>query len=682
MTVAQEDALYDFLDDASAPFTTAAAAAAIRRKEPGGTRRLAEEVEAFLHARKLAFPIGPKTFGGSEWISRRAYFSAGSFSIAPTRLEIRNGILIPGHRCVPFANPILLPHEFQFRFEGKAIPHTTTEGPPEDFYPFYDLYGEEYAPQYLARDNPENEESFNADAYEDPPEVSIKTLDMRALYRELSFVPGDRFVARVVDWKGGVFELTRWKPTGSPEEKAEFAEWASEAEKGFLASFDKLGPGASTEEQIAFAYWFGGERMARTPAYSLEEYLYEKTDKIETVPYGMETRFWRAGKEIPDRGPWTEMSGPPDKTDVELLLARLGVPVSEYVVESYIRDSFYIRDSDVHRVFERLLPSSIKVDQTERLFIAQFIAEARDDLKETYNYFTDKDMGALRSRVAELHTAIIDLVARLGSEGDGAPWLPKHAFVTLSQLQTHAANLLEDLDYDDPPDERELTGMENSLDGMIDTYEDLKEAIEEARDGFRRSRLSLVRADPFGGADSWRTVQLSLSGTGVWRRLTVPESMPLSSLHLCVQAAFGWRGGRMHGFVAGGRAFGPDPEAGVFAEKDASLGSLVAESVFEFSYDYDYGSEWEVRITILHASEPDPSDIPRCLAGEGAAPPETIGGPLRFRRFVSALKGEVGGEKDLAEAELGAGFDPGAFDQAAVNLRLSQSFQKEKGDSE
>ncbi|MFA6506773.1 MAG: plasmid pRiA4b ORF-3 family protein [Treponemataceae bacterium] len=682
MTVAQEDALYDFLDDASAPFTTAAVTAAIRRKESGGTRRLAEEVEAFLHSRKLAFPLEPKTIGGSEWVSRRAFFSAGVFSISPSRLEIRNGILIPGHRCVPFANPILLPHEFQFRFEGTLIPNTTTEGPPEDFYPFYDLYGEEYAPQYLARDNPENEESFNADAYEDPPEVSIKTLDMRALYRELAFVPGDRFSARVIDWKGGVFELERNKRTGSPEETESLSEWMIAAEKGFLASFESLGPGASTEEQIAFSYWFGGQRMLRTPSYSLEEYLYEKTDKIETVPYGMETRFWRAGKEIPDRGPWTELSGPPDKTDVELLLARLGVPVSEYVVESYIRDSFYLKDSEVHRVLERLLPPSIKIDQNERLFIAQFVVEARDDLTQTYNYFSDKDMGPLRSRVAELHTAVIDLVARLGAEGDGGAWLPKHAFVTLSQLQTHAANLLEDLDYDDEPDDREITGMENSLDGMIDTYEDLKEAIDEARDGFRRSRLSLVRSELPEGAESWRTVQLALSGTGVWRRLSVPASMSLALLHVCIQAAFGWRGGRLHGFVAGGRVFGPGPEAGVFPEKDVSLGSLVAEGVFEFTYDYDYGSEWEARITILHASDSDPSGHPRCLAGEGAAPPETIGGPLRFRRFISAFKGEAGGEKELALAELGSNFDPDAFDSAAVNERLSLAFHAGKGESE
>lgn len=677
MTVVQEDALYDYLDDAAQPFTTAAAAAAIRRKEPGGSRRLAEEVEAFLRSRRLAFPLDPKASNGAEWVSRRAFFASGVFSIAPTRLEIRNGILIPGHRCVPFANPILLPHEFQFLFEGNPIPQTTSEGPPEDFYPYYDLFGEEYAPQYLARENPENEESFNADAYEDPPEVSVKTFDMRALYRELAFVPGDRFIARVVDWKGGIFELSR--PQKNPD-PASLAEWASAAEAGFLKCFETLGPGASTEEQIAFSYWFAGDRLLRPPAYSLEEFIYEKTDKIEVVPYGMETRFWRAGKEIPDRGPWSQEKGPPDKTDVELLLARLGVPVSEYVIESYIRDSLFLKDSEIHRIFERLLPSSIKVDQNERLFIAQFIAEARDDLLQAYNYFSDKAMGPIRSRVAELHTAVIDLTARLAEQSGDSSWLPKHAFVTLSQLQTHAANLLEDLDYDDSPEDRELAGMENSLDGMIDTYEDLKEAIDEARDGFRRSRFSLVRSS--AASAGWRTVQLALAGTGVWRRLSVPEALSLADLHRCIQAAFGWKGGRMHGFVADGKLYGPDADGGTLSEREATLAAMVADGVFELSYDYDYGSEWEVRVAVLHACDADPSGAPRCLAGEGAAPPESIGGPLRFRRFVSALKGESGGEKELARAELGPDFDPEAFDPAAADARLRLIFPASEGAEE
>ncbi|GAB1484500.1 hypothetical protein MASR2M78_33180 [Treponema sp.] len=360
-------------------------------------------------------------------------------------------------------------------------------------------------------------------------------------------------------------------------------------------------------------------------------------------------------------------------------MASLGIPISEYVIESYVRDSFFRQDTDIHRILERLVPASIEISQNERLFLAQYIAETRDDFKGDYNIFLDKDMGPIRQRVAELHTAVIALVAQLSAPGMDTAWLPKHAFVTLSQLQVHAANLLEDLDFEEAPEKRELDGMENSLDGMIDTYEDIKEAIDQALNGFRRSRISLVKPKPdIKTESSWRTIQAALVGTGVWRRLLVSDAFNLEELHRCLLAAFGWKGGRLHGFVIDGDVYGPSPardaENGDKAEQDMTIAELAANGISEIEYDYDYGAEWELRITLLHTAKEE--GLPRCVAGQGAAPPEHSGGALRYRRFVSALKGEAGTEQDLARSELGSNFDPDAFNLEEVNTALAAAFSK------
>jgi len=105
MTVDQEDVLYDFLDNATEAFSTNELATEVRRKGGSGSRRLVEELIAFLISRKLAFPVKDT----ERWISRRGFFSSARFVLTPSRLEIRNGIFIPGHRCLPFANPLLLP---------------------------------------------------------------------------------------------------------------------------------------------------------------------------------------------------------------------------------------------------------------------------------------------------------------------------------------------------------------------------------------------------------------------------------------------------------------------------------------------------------------------------------------------------------------------------------------------
>jgi hypothetical protein len=49
-----------------------------------------------------------------------------------------------------------------------------------------------------------------------------------------------------------------------------------------------------------------------------------------------------------------------------------------------------------------------------------------------------------------------------------------------------------------------------------------------------------------------------------------------------------------------------------------------------------------------------------------------VEGPLRYRRFVSALDGSEGPERDTAVTELGADFDPYAFNLDDCNRRLSE----------
>jgi len=114
MTQSQEEALYDFLDNVTEPFDLGDVVSYIRkieaiRNEAEPLTRVAREVEFYINSRKLAFSDGEK-----RWVSRRAFFEPLSFVINPSRLELVNGIFIPGHRCVPFANTSLLPQEYVF----------------------------------------------------------------------------------------------------------------------------------------------------------------------------------------------------------------------------------------------------------------------------------------------------------------------------------------------------------------------------------------------------------------------------------------------------------------------------------------------------------------------------------------------------------------------------------------
>jgi hypothetical protein len=560
-----------------------------------------------------------------------------------------------------------------FYWKGSLVPVTTTEGPPEDFYPYYCLFGEEYAPQYVARDNPGNDSAYNSDPYEDPPEVSIATLDMRNIYRETSFVPGDRFVVRTRDWKAGEFELER---VGKDEwSQADLYAWFEAAEGGFEDSFALLGPGSSTEEQIAYACWYGGKRMRDVPAYALEDFLYEKTDRIETVPYGIETRFWYAGKEIPDNKDIEGIPSLPDQTMVEDILFRKKIPVSEFVVQSYVRDALFRNDEDIPHIINRIVPPVIHLEEGEWDFLADYISDALDEFHGAYTLFTDQGMGPIRQRVGELHTAVIDLSVRLYKGDIDRSWLPKHTFIVLSQIQGHAAGLLEDLDTDEPPPETELEAMDNTLDSMVETYEDIKELIGDALDSFRRNNLSVVRpvraGDP--GDNAWRTVQISVGGVDVWRRAAVPGSCRLEELHRIIQIILDWEDNFMHRFSI-------ELQDGMPGRKTLDgkmrIEDLTAQGTAELAYEY--GTKWTVRIIILSRYEAGPEETIRCVAGAGAPPPELIEGPLRFRKILSALEKGSDSEKQAARHEVGVNFDPGLFEMERYNRNLNCQYPVKK----
>jgi hypothetical protein len=668
MTYKQEEALYDFLDNTAVPFELDEVVNFIHTADSTWSKRLANETAAFLDFRHIAFNMG-----GRQWISRRGCFESASFVINPTKVELLNGILIPGHRCVPFANPELLPQEYVFSWEGAVIPVTTTEGEPEEFYPYYSIFGEEYAPQYVARDNPVNETAFNSDPYDDPAEVSIHTLDMRNVYRETSFVPGDRFVARVTDWRQGFFSLERI--SGDEWRAEDLFSWLEAAEAGFEDSFNRMGPGSSTEEQIACAYWFGGKRMREAPAYSLEEFLYEKSDRIETAPYGIETRFWYAGREIPDLKGLDDAQGRPDRTDIEELLWSKQIPVSEYVIQSYARDFLFRKEVDIAFLINRIVPAGIELTPRERRYLEDYLYDALGEFQADYNPFRDSAMGPIRQRVGELHTAVIELAARLSRGGVDSPWLPKYTFIALSQIQNHAAAVLEDLDTEEAPPDEELETMDNSLDSMVETYEDIRELIKEALENYRRNKLVIVKPGGPSGDEGMELIQFSIGGADVWRRILVNENCRLDGLHRIIQIVFGWEDAQPYRF-----------SAGTVLENDLALGELAGRGNTEFLYEY--GAKWTVRVIFLSRGEDREDKRVRCVAGEGAAPPEHVDGPLRFRRFLSALEGGNEKERRAAEEQLGGGFRAGVFDMDACNSALKEfqeaawQIQKQKTDSE
>ncbi len=162
----------------------------------------------------------------------------------------------------------------------------------------------------------------------------------------------------------------------------------------------------------------------------------------------------------------------------------------------------------------------------------------------------------------------------------------------------------------------------------------------------------------------------------IWRRVVVPGSIKLSKLHGVLQAAMGWLGGHLHEFIIGETHYGiPDPDwpdtMPVLREDRATLAAALG-GLMTFTYLYDFGDGWDHKIKVEKILPPDPHlQLPFCLGGANACPPEDVGGVSGYVEFLAAIRDPNHEEHaDMLEWCNGA-FDPTAFGLDVVNNRLA-----------
>jgi hypothetical protein len=132
----------------------------------------------------------------------------------------------------------------------------------------------------------------------------------------------------------------------------------------------------------------------------------------------------------------------------------------------------------------------------------------------------------------------------------------------------------------------------------------------------------------------------------------LPGSCTLDELAALIKSIFNWGDEAVH-----------------FSVSDAeTIGDLSRRGLSEFTCEI--GAKWTVKIIILSWYQAKPGERISCVAGAGAAPPRFIDGPLRFRRFISALERGSDRERRLVQSELGRDYDPEGFDIDSCNRAI------------
>jgi len=116
----------------------------------------------------------------------------------------------------------------------------------------------------------------------------------------------------------------------------------------------------------------------------------------------------------------------------------------------------------------------------------------------------------------------------------------------------------------------------------------------------------------------------------VWRRPLVPDTCTLRELHGMIQVAMGWEGIHLYQFCFRSRRYGSWEVSA--SSPDITLAALKLRRGARFTYEYDLNIPWrhEVRIEESRLDTEPGKVLPRCMAGDGACPPEDCGGPRGY----------------------------------------------------
>lgn len=463
-----------------------------------GIRASVDEVEELLEDEPNVLPLERKMY-----LTRAGAFTGRYFSIVPTAEEIRQGVLVAGDRCIPFVDGEQLSCALSFTFDGGRLGKKVFETDCNSVRELFTLFGDEFINQYVASDPANASLRIDENGFELPPRLFLTGVDASALYARFSFQPGDRLIAYVSNWDKGMVDVFPLKHFF--REREEFvhfsdyemarANWYGILEDALLESFDRLGPCASIDEQLANVFYENRGRLCVPICGTVGEFL-SRSEKVGLELFGVETRLWRAGEDVP-----ADVGGSFD----DLVYPFYDLP--DWVMDCFVKDEMFSRRdgrgsesgepvSDLELV-ARILPDFMDFTDDEREYFSLQIARRSARLRKTYNWFADFAYGEFRHHCLEVYESVRALFFEIDCSDDELRRMPQTELVTLSQLFSHLTSMMESVaelggDGSEFAGGEDMDSMEASLEGMEFNFEDIRPILLDAYEEIKRGRFTVV----------------------------------------------------------------------------------------------------------------------------------------------------------------------------------------------
>lgn len=178
---------------------------------------------------------------------------------------------------------------------------------------------------------------------------------------------------------------------------------------------------------------------------------------------------------------------------------------------------------------------------------------------------------------------------------------------------------------------------------------------------------------------------LLLDNFSVWREVTVPLRFTFDELHTVMQTLFSWANYHLHDFVILDKDepvahivtefddFDAEYDEPVVLEQEIALEEYLPKYK-QAVYRYDFGDGWEHLIEVQNILFDYDQTHAHCLAGEGDAPPEDVGGEGGYENFMEIMADPKHPEHAEMKEWVSGQYWHRPFELDAVNRQLKYSY--------
>ncbi len=305
--------------------------------------------------------------------------------IQPTELEIEKGILIPGHRLLPFHPFGKLLDEIVLRFNGSPLETETMHFKMVDLQVFFSLMDLEKMPIMNI-----------GDIIDEEAPLEIKTWNMRAFYEAKDFKVGDTLIAESIDFQSGLFSI---RYDSQDNYRAHIFE-IKKNDRKFIDSLKKVLEMKlefpNVEKQLLYTYFSLKDAGWNRPGTSLGPLLRENPEiRFSLLPNGRKA-FHLEHQDVEDLYSYPDLTdyldtGESDEVDLETVdgvLEYLNNTNTGVVVRALLLDQLTDRSRYSYKKVEDYLFAGLEKPYLppglQRHF-KQLVKEEYRQLKESFN---------------------------------------------------------------------------------------------------------------------------------------------------------------------------------------------------------------------------------------------------------------------------------------------------------